>query len=261
MGRFGKIIALPGVLVCGVLAGGCDMNKINDVIQEVSVAPVMTHSSEELNRLPDDQKISVLNLDTYKFPGEPGKTAKQLAAEDDVHRNRLQSELMARSDIKCAQFRKFIFAVHGTRKLALRSLTLGLSGAGALFTGGTSQALSAASTGFQGFDEAYDAEVLQQQSITLILQTIGATRTAMDAQIQEKRKLPINKYTGEDAIKDAGKYHALCSLTEALAELSRAVQENSNNKKILEEKDKTISEKDKTIADRDSTINRLRAGH
>ena len=127
----------------------------------------------------------------------------------------------------------------------LRSLTLALSGAGAIFTGGTSQALSAASAGFQGFDEAFDAEVLQQQAITLILQTIGSTRASLKNEIDEKRKndiedtaatsttSAISAYTAEEAILDVVQYHTLCSLTEALAQLGSAVQENATNKKEI----------------------------
>ncbi|MEE8332895.1 MAG: hypothetical protein V3R85_03520, partial [Alphaproteobacteria bacterium] len=201
------------------------------------VPPVMTHTSEELKELSSDDRISVVNLDTFRFSGDDknGDTALKKARDSKRDRDGLQSILMGRSVTKCTNFQKFLYAVHGTRKLALRSVALALSGAGAIFTGGTSQALSAASTGIQGFDEAYDAEILQQQSITLILQTINISRTALANEIKENRKGDKKAYPAEEAIYDVERYHSLCSLTKAISKLAKAVQENEDNKKKIKD--------------------------
>ena len=230
---------LVAIAAFGLVASGC--TEINDIVQNVSVEPVMTFTKEEKDKLSPDNQISVIDLDTYKFPEDKNNntsTAMMKAATSKVARNRLQSALLARSDTKCSKFRKFIYAVHGTRKLAFRSLTLALSGAGAIF-GGASQALSGASAGFQGFDEAFDAEVLQQQSITLILQTISSTRKGLKGEIDVKRGNGIEDYPAEEAIQDVVQYHRLCSFTEAIAQLGSAVGENQKNKEMVKElKDK-----------------------
>lgn len=256
MSEFPRALPLVAVAALGFTLAGCD--TVNDYVQRVSVPPVMAHTSKELDDLSEEDRVSVVDLDTFKFPGD-SKTALQKAREEKAGRNNLQDVLMMRSVTKCTKFQKFIYAVHGTRKLALSSISLALSTAGTIFTGGTSQALSAASTGFQGFDKAYDAEILQQRSIALILQTIDATRATKANEIAEKRdKKNFQNYGGDAAVRDVEEYHSLCSLTKALAKLGKAVQENEARKKTVKEKDKTIKAKDDTIKAKNETINVLK---
>lgn len=221
--------------VTTLMTAGCDL--LHDAVQKVSVEPVVTFTTDEKNLLAKDDQLSVVNLDGYRFVGSDPKTAYEMARDDRTgfDRNRLQSAILARSDEKCATFRKVLFAAHGVRKVGFRALTLALSGAGAVVTGAASQALSGVSAGFQGVDETVDAELLQKQTITLILQTISSTRNGLMQDIDKKREKVLNKYSAEEAIQDAIKYHRLCSLTESLAVLGRAVEETQKNKEKTED--------------------------
>jgi len=239
VGQGGKTMRIPFkafavVCVATSMTAGCDL--LHDAVQKVSVEPVLTFTTDEKNLLAKDDQFSVVNLDGYKFINSDSKTAYEMARDDRTgfDRNRLQSAILARSDEKCATFRKVLFAAHGVRKVGFRALTLALSGVGAVVTGSASQALSGASAGFQGMDETVDAELLQKQTIALILQTISSTRNGLMQEINEKRKVALKDYPAEEAIQDAIKYHRLCSLTESLAVLGRAVEENQKNKEKAE---------------------------
>lgn len=257
MPEFSRVLPLVAVAALGFTLAGCSADKINDLVQRVSVPPVMAHTSKELKGLSEEDRVSVVDLDTFKHPGD-SETALQKARKKEGDRNSLQDILMMRSITKCTKFQKFIYAVHGTRKLGLSAVSLALSTAGTIFTGGTSQALSAASTGFQGFDKAYDAEILQQRSIALILQTIDTTRATKASEIAEKRdNKKFKDYGGDAAVRDVEEYHSLCSLTKALAKLGKAVQENEARKKTAKEKDKTIKAKEDTIKAKNETIKTL----
>lgn len=240
---FSAALRLGLVAAVGFAVAGCEF--ISEFVQDVSVKPVVAFTDKEANDIKKKQDIEVINVKKYMI------STNENANIDKKKRNQIQSEIMARSDANCAKFRKFLFAVHGTRKLFLRSITLAMSGAGTIVTGGASQVFSGISTGFQGVDETYDAEILQKQAITLILQTIRSTRKSLKKDINDNRKkLEIDDYSVEAAVQDAGEYHNLCSLTEALAVLGSAVEENEGNK----EKIKTMEKHDK---DNKDTINRL----
>ncbi|MCH8097316.1 MAG: hypothetical protein IID53_09580 [Proteobacteria bacterium] len=217
-------IIIPALLACFSLAlSGCAL--FEDAIQEFAVDPVVKVEPGE------DGKIAVIDLATYPPWEKPAYYTDPRASKET--RNKLQEAIIARSVVACSDFRKRLYALHGTRKILFQGASLLLSGTAAVVGGGAAQALAAASAGALGIDETIDANALQNAAITAVLNTIATGRAQALTAMRKKQNRTIKKYSMQAAVGDAIRYNKLCSLTEAISAMSNALQKKNSNASVI----------------------------
>ncbi len=169
-------IIIPALLACcGLALSGCEF--FDDKIQKFAVDPVVKVESGT------DGKIAVINLKTY--PSWKNNTVYYQNPTEE-NRNKLQDAIIARSVVACSDFRKRLYALHGTRKILFQGASLLLSGAAAVVGGEAAQILAAMSAGALGIDETIDAHALQNAAISAILNTITTTREGALTAMRQK---------------------------------------------------------------------------
>ena len=217
--RIGAVIGAVAILA------GCE--NFQNVIQKVSVEPAVKSNSKDV--------LDVVNLDTYP-EGSSGAPYYNNPNADEKMRNDLQEAIIARSEVTCADFRKQLFATHVVRKVGLQSLALVLTGAAAAVGGEAAKtALAAAGAAVQGIDETVDAEALQKNAITAVLNTITSERTKLLAEMRARVGQTPEKYPIKAAVTDAIRYNNICSLTEALSVLGTSVEQKNAAAKTIKE--------------------------
>ena len=212
-------IIVPALLVtCGLALSACEF--LDDKIQKFAVDPVVKVESGP------DGKIEVIDLTTYP-PWEDDTVYYQNPTKEN--RKKLQEAIIARSVVACSDFRKRLYALHGTRKILFQGASLLLSGAAAVVGGEAAQILAAMSAGALGLDATIDAHALQNAAISAVLNTIKTTRDGALAAMRKKKKRTIKKYSMQAAVGDAIRYNKLCSLTEAISAMNNALQKKNEN--------------------------------
>lgn len=208
--RVGRVVPL----ILGVVAlQGCQ--TMSEIIQDWSVQRVVSRSSDQ------DGKVDPVNLDTFTWKERANEeTAYRLAAGSQTSRNRLQREIMRRSDVACDMYIKKLFVAHSGRKVLTQSSAILLSGAAAVVGGTPATVLSGLAAATLGIDGVIDAEVLQNQFIATIITKIEAERKSLHGDIMNYQDRKTTNYSREAALADAVRYNLLCSSVRAIVLLS-----------------------------------------
>lgn len=112
--------------------------------------------------------------------------------------------------------------------LLVQLAEVGVGGAGALVSGGTSQILSAISGGLAGGKAAYDKAVLYDKTLTALVAQMAATRQTIAANILEQQQLALGAYPMWMARRDLDAYEFAGSIPGAIVSTADDAKKKSD---------------------------------
>ena len=134
-----------------------------------------------------------------------------------LRRNRVQNRIIAASNQRCSEFKKFVKQFDSSTNLFLGGLTTLTAGLGSIFTAAnTVRALSGTAAITSGFRAEVNDAYFQQQTVQLLTNGLESSRKELFEEISKKSKWSIEMYTVEQAVGDAVRYHDQCSLLAGL---------------------------------------------
>ncbi|MBD9362607.1 hypothetical protein [Methylomonas fluvii] len=173
---------------------------------------------------------SEISLDSIYAQGNKGQ------AERNIEINKL----LTLSEHNYQEFRNKFYAGNAETQLGFDWISLGLSTAGALSTGGAAPILSGVSAAVQGAQGKFNSRFfLEKTTETLVngMDTLRATKKQLI--IAKMANLDINEYSTEEGVRDVLDYHAAGSLVSALvlvaAESGQAKQTAETELKVTED--------------------------
>ena len=139
---------------------------------------------------------------------------RYLAAGTPVdRRNRIQEQLLAVSNARCAVFKSILYELRAKSNVVLGTLATVTGVVGGIVSGGASQALAGTSGIFSGTRAEFNQEMFQNLATQVIVEGIDVRRREVyDQIVQRGQVMSIEKYTVEAAVKDAIFYHAQCNV-------------------------------------------------
>lgn len=138
-------------------------------------------------------------------------------------RNRFVAARVYAIDLQFARFEQDLFRQARELGFAATVATLGLSGAGALVGGGTSQILSAAAAGVTGSRAAVEREILGERTLTAIHTAMRGNRAEVLARIRTGLQKDITEYPLGAALTDVEDYYFAGTVLSALIGITKAV--------------------------------------
>ncbi len=217
-------------VIAGIIAttvGGCSQNLTafhedqsiqgpkslieRSSFQKIDLALLLAPKGNILLDGPTTEKIrqQYLQLAFNAFYGE--------ATSQVLRRNRVQNRIIAASNQRCSEFKKFIKQFDSSSNLFLGGLTTLTAGLGAILTAAsTVRALAGSAAIASGFRAEVNEAYFQQQTVQLLTNGFEATRKVTLESIRLKSPLTIDEYTVEQAIGEAVIYHDQCSLLAGL---------------------------------------------
>ncbi|MCH9053272.1 MAG: hypothetical protein IIA72_19805 [Proteobacteria bacterium] len=252
-------IIVPALLVCcGLALSGCETYKKlvghhapfgtenlidRESFQKIDLAAVLTGGDMQLLET-DESDVKRKNLE--KALKEFNKKIEEETTDDGKKwlRNRVQERILAASNQACAEFKRELKALDARVNFILGSLTTAVAGAGAIFSGGTSQALSGIASIFSGVRAEFNEDYFKMLTIQVITDGLGKRRHEIYTKILVNRKNGLTEYPVERAIADAILYHDNCSLVAGLEQaalsIERAANPGINELKKLKEMEKVL---------------------
>ena len=171
------------------------------------------------------------------------------ALESEEHRNRLQADIIRRSNEICTAHKGKILANQAIFSFSTRLLSTILSGVSAAVGGEVvKSALSTAAAAAGATGAEIDANFYQNLLATAILNKIDDLRTTAYNRIQAAQTKTKEEYTVNQAVLDAANYHAKCSFFVGVMALATDKQEELTFEQIqariaaLEEENKELSQ-------------------
>ena len=238
-------VIIPALLVCcGVALSGCETYKrvvgrhapfgTENLIdrtsfQKLDLALILTQHSEtpfQLNKASEEANRKQLEL-AFKQFNTTTKDPKNDAVNKRL-RNQVQERIVAASNQACAEFKRELKALDARANFILGSLITAVAGAGAIFSGGTSQALSGVASIFSGIRAEFNEDYFQMLTIQIITDGLGKKRQGIYKEILDNRKEGLTKYPVERAIADAIRYHDNCSLVAGLEQAALSIERAAN---------------------------------
>ena len=226
------------LLLVGQVLVGCEGNQLGDLY---NINPVVSRTGQE--------QFSPVNIDTFKFKEITDKTAMELAGEDAKYRDRLQIEIMTRSNVICDQHTADIRANKDIIETSLSGLAITLAGAATVVTGNLGREILILGSGLAGsYREVINANIYENNLVNAIINAISSKRIEINNVITEKRKKPLDSYGPEEANSDAYLYHRACSFSVALASINNSVTHPAPSRPKLEAESTNLkTERDKVI--------------
>lgn len=172
------------------------------------------------------------NFETYllglQVPYAPAEVIacleKPLAGQEARNcRDKIVQALMIAIDLRFEQFELGFFDANRYASFGATLATLGLSTAGAVISGGTSQLLSAAAAGVTGAREAFKREVLVEQTSVALLTAMRAQRDKIGERIRLGLRLEATTYPLGAALADVSAYYRAGTIVGGLTGVSEAV--------------------------------------
>lgn len=151
----------------------------------------------------DTNKISEYNKET--------DTQKKRGLRNDYVYAR-----MSAIDLQFGKFEQAIFREGVGSGILTDWIELALGGAGAVFSGGTSQALSAASAGVVGAKGAFDKQAYFSNTITTLLAAMVANRKTVEVKIRQRLAQSVADYPLAAALSDLEEYYVAGTIPGAL---------------------------------------------
>jgi hypothetical protein len=138
-----------------------------------------------------------------KYPGEPERK----------RRDEIQERMLGASNQMCSRYLAYLQTINSNGNFVLGSLATVAGAAGALVTGGASQALSAAAGALSGVRAEFNQDYFSNLTVAVIASGIKLDRQEVYDQIARYgQQNDVDKYSVEAAVKDALYYHGECSL-------------------------------------------------
>ena len=164
-------------------------------------------------------------------------TCVQQEPPDKSCRDRIVQALMIAIDLRYADYELGFFDTNRYTGLAATVATLGLGAAGAVSGAGTTQVLSTVITAITGTREAFNKEILGQQTSAALLTAMGAQRNIVALRIRNGLRAPeVVDYPFGVAMSDVYAYFragtivgALTGVTQAVGVQAQAAQDELRN--------------------------------
>jgi hypothetical protein len=145
-------------------------------------------------------------------------------------RDRIINDLLILSDSNEKKWRTQVKEVVNDRQIALDTLSIVFSTAGAVSSARLSHIFSASSSGTQGINATWDRRYLAEKSIDSAINAVGIERAKQKTLIIHNMKtLGIDEYGISDGVRDAVAYDELLTL-----EVGVSAIENSTSKALSE---------------------------
>jgi len=187
---------------------------------------------------PDDKRVKQMrkdfglepvNLESFKLEDDKEHTAYQRAIVDPIVRNRLQTRLMTVSDRVCDDHKAAVLGFRAQSNLALSIITTLTGVGGGIASGSAANALSGAAAGTNATRSAINEEIYQRLLVPTILRSVDQNRKQKEQEIIAKREydgipVKVEKYTVDEAVRDALNYHELCSFYQGVVTLTKGTE-------------------------------------
>jgi len=233
-----------GLVLISVLAlVACSGNSsIEDfVVSWMRPSNVVTEE-KELSDHDKQQPIPPLKVREDPFPGLKAgdngfnKSAVVWAQESRSNRDRLANLLVQRSNQSCRRFQDLMYARTAARKVGLKGAALVTATASAIIEDSTtSSILAGVAAAATGADSLIDAEIMQNQLITIVISEIESQREAKLQEITARLGSDDEKvFTADETVRAIADYHGLCSFTKAISKLGKQNPRTIPSRKTLE---------------------------
>jgi len=178
-------------------------------------------------------EASLVGLQTPFAAGNVVDCLAKPLTEQRVCRDTIVQALMIAIDLRYEEFEIGFFDTNRYAGFGATLVTLGLSTAGAVVSGGTSQLLSAAAAGVIGAREAFKREILAEQGSVALLIAMRTQRDKVGLSIRLGLRRDATQYPLGAALADVSAYYragtivgALTGVTEAVGVENKQAQEN-----------------------------------
>lgn len=148
---------------------------------------------------------------------------KCLAAPDEACRNKLIAARTYAVDIQFSAFEENLFRQAREAGFAATLTTLGLTAAGAVAGGGTTQVLSAIAAGITGSRAAFEREVLAEHTVLAIHTSMRANRMIVLARIRLGLTQSVSQYPLAAGLTDVEDYYFQGTVLGALIGITKVV--------------------------------------
>ena len=161
--------------------------------------------------------------------------------EGKGQRNIEINKLLTLSDNNYQEFRNNFYSNNSWTQVSFDWLSLGLSTAGALTTGGAAPILSGVSAAVQGAQGKFNSRFFLEKTTEALVNSMDTLRASKKELIVRKMaKLRIEDYSTEEGVRDVLDYHSAGSLISALSQISadtgKAKETAVKNLKTTEDK-------------------------
>lgn len=136
-------------------------------------------------------------------------------------RNSIMYELMGVVDAEYAEFEVKLRTDRAAKDIAVRWLSLGLTGTAAFSGGSASQILAGIDTGVKGGNEAWDSNMLGGKANDILDNTMRAERAKVEESVYTSMKKSCAEYPLEAGIRDIVNYYRQGHVTSALNALTK----------------------------------------
>ncbi len=183
----------------------------------------------------NDRIAAVVQLEKSDIKNIPENTYKE-------KRNELQDYLKLVSNQNCNNYKGSSLFAQSNINFGLGSAATLLGAAGALTSGGLTQALSASAGAVTGVQAQVSQNYYREKTFEIITRAMDTRRKAVWADIENRRMQDATDqnytYTIERAVADAIEYNGACSLIAGFEQLDDSVsmQEDAIDKTINEQK-------------------------
>lgn len=238
-------IIIPALLVsCGLALSGCETYKRfvgrhapfgtenlidRESFQKLDLALILSQQSKtslQLNKGSEEKNREQLEL-AFKQFNETTKNQENKSVNMRL-RNQVQDRIVAASNQACAEFKRELKALDARTNFILGSLTTAVAGAGAIFSGGTSQALSGVASILSGVRAEFNEDYFQMLTIQVITDGLEKKRQEIYTKVLDDREKGLTEYPVERAIADAIRYHDNCSLVAGLEQAALSIERAAN---------------------------------
>ena len=245
-GKVTRLFGLTGLLLALGLTG-CDRDKRLFLAR----APYFDGDMRTAGPTPMIDKVSFAEIDLAVLLDPETRTAKNLfffrkrariryeqerlsrafaafyEKDHDIkeRRNRVQDRIMAASNQRCAQYKRYLKRFDSYNNLTFGIITTAAAGLGAVFTPvSTVSALSGAAAVSSGLRSEINATLFQEKTIQVLTAGFEKHRKIVKKKITNYQACGIDTYSVERAVGDAIKYHDACSLITGLEVVAEDVQ-------------------------------------
>lgn len=199
------------------------------IMIEEAISPAIAGGDARPPTVPGDGPEAIARLDRAlanftKVPYQPGLVDRALEQNRmrDA-RNTIQDQLLAASNNRCNVYKTYLRRTASYTQFGLGSIATALAGAGAIVSGGASQALSGAASIFSGVNAEFQKDFLGSLMTSVVIPGIDRQRGALRNDIVDKSCAGISDYPLTLAIAEVIRYHGACSADVGIAASGQAV--------------------------------------
>ena len=144
-------------------------------------------------------------------------------------RNMIQDQLIAASNNRCNVYKTHLRRLSTNNSFALGGLATAAGAAGAIVTGGASQALSGAASALSGINAEFQKDFFNGLVTAIIIPGIDRQRADIRNDMVKKSCAGVTDYPLTLAIAEAIRYHGACSADVGIAASGQAIARTTSD--------------------------------